>query len=101
MSTSAMAVELLEQLLARDKELDSRECAIIVWEDGLAALEHALGRACMERDAERTQAEAAQHRTTLLERVPLPPSPSTPLTSTEFWRNARSSLPLQKTDLEV
>jgi hypothetical protein len=60
MSTSTMAVELQEQLLTRDKELDSRKCAIIAWEDGLAALEHALGRACMERDAERTQAEAAQ-----------------------------------------
>jgi hypothetical protein len=30
-----------------------------VWEDGLAASESALGRACMERDVECAQAEAA------------------------------------------
>jgi hypothetical protein len=31
-----------------------------VWEDGLAASESALGRACMERDVECAQAEAAR-----------------------------------------
>jgi hypothetical protein len=39
--------------------LDSREGAIALCEDGLAASEHALGRACAERDAECPQAEAA------------------------------------------
>jgi hypothetical protein len=31
-----------------------------VWEDGLAASEHALGRACMECDAERAKTEAVR-----------------------------------------
>jgi hypothetical protein len=48
------------QLLAQERKLDSREGAIVAWEDGLAAFERALGRACMERDAERAQAEAVR-----------------------------------------
>jgi hypothetical protein len=51
-------VELQEQLLARERELESREGAISTWEDGLAAFECALGRAHIERDASRVQAEA-------------------------------------------
>jgi hypothetical protein len=35
-----VAIELQEQLLAQDRELDSREGAIIVWEEGLAAFAH-------------------------------------------------------------
>jgi hypothetical protein len=49
---SVMADKLREQLLAQEKELDSREDIITMWEDGLAASKHALGRACMKRDAE-------------------------------------------------
>jgi hypothetical protein len=52
--TSAVATELKEQLLTQE-ELDSREGAITAWEDGLAASECALRRACMERDAEHFQ----------------------------------------------
>jgi hypothetical protein len=46
-----MVDELREQLLAWEREVDSRECAIISWEDGLAASERTLGRACIEREA--------------------------------------------------
>jgi hypothetical protein len=46
-----VAVELQEQLLTQE-ELDSREGAITAWEDGLVASKHALGRACLEHDAE-------------------------------------------------
>jgi hypothetical protein len=38
-------------------ELNSREVAIIAWEDSLAASERALGRAYMERDVERAKTE--------------------------------------------
>jgi hypothetical protein len=38
-------------------ELNNREEAIIVWEDGLAAFQRSLRRACVERDAERTKTE--------------------------------------------
>jgi hypothetical protein len=55
-----VAVKLREQLLAREREVDSREDVIAAWEDGLAASKHALGKACMDRDAEHVQAEAAQ-----------------------------------------
>jgi hypothetical protein len=54
-----VAVEVQEQLLAQERELDSREGVIATWEDGMATFE-ALGRACMERDAEHIQAEAVQ-----------------------------------------
>jgi hypothetical protein len=49
---SVVLDELREQLLAWERELASREGIIISWEDGLAAFEHALGRACMECDTE-------------------------------------------------
>jgi hypothetical protein len=35
--TSVMAIELLERLLAWERELNSSEGAIASWEDGLAA----------------------------------------------------------------
>jgi hypothetical protein len=46
-----VADELQEQLLAREWELGSREGAITAWEDGLVDSEHALGRACEERNS--------------------------------------------------
>jgi hypothetical protein len=46
MVTSAMVVELQEQLLARERELDSREGTLMAWEYGLVAFECALGRVC-------------------------------------------------------
>jgi hypothetical protein len=50
-ATSAVAGELRGQLLAWERELDSREGAISVWEDGLVASECTLGRACVDHDA--------------------------------------------------
>jgi hypothetical protein len=50
---SAVAAELQEQLLARERELDSRKGTIAVWKDGLVAFEHTLGRVCIERDTRR------------------------------------------------
>jgi hypothetical protein len=53
------AVELREQLHARERELESKEGAIAAWEDGLVAFEHAIGRMCSERDDSHVWAEAA------------------------------------------
>jgi hypothetical protein len=58
--TLAVATELQEQLLVQERELDSREGVVPVWEDALAAFEHALERVCMEHDAVCVQAEAAE-----------------------------------------
>jgi hypothetical protein len=55
---SAVLDKLWMQLLAWERELDSREGAIIAWEDGLVASECALERVCMERNTERARAEA-------------------------------------------
>jgi hypothetical protein len=52
-----MLDELWVQLLARERELDSREGTIVAGEDGLVASECTLGRACMEHNAECTQAK--------------------------------------------
>jgi hypothetical protein len=46
-----MAIELQEQLLARERELDSWEGSIAAWEDGLVAFERAHGKVHTERDA--------------------------------------------------
>jgi hypothetical protein len=40
--------------------MDNKEGTIIAWENGLVAFEHALGRACMECDAERAQVKAVR-----------------------------------------
>jgi hypothetical protein len=55
-----MVEELQEQLHAQEKELNKREGAIIVWEDGLATSDRDLGRVCIEHDTERTQTEAVR-----------------------------------------
>jgi hypothetical protein len=47
-----VTVELRGQLLAFERELDSRECILMAREDGLAAFERALGRVRMECDGE-------------------------------------------------
>jgi hypothetical protein len=57
-TTTVVLDKLQEQLLVRVRELDNRQGAIIVWEDGLAASEHALRRVCVERDVECAQGEA-------------------------------------------
>jgi hypothetical protein len=51
MAMSAVLEELQEQLPALEDELNNREGVIVAWEDGFAALERVLGKACMERDA--------------------------------------------------
>jgi hypothetical protein len=53
------AVKLRKQLLARERELESREGAITAWKDGLVEFEHALWRVRMEHVASRIQANAA------------------------------------------
>jgi hypothetical protein len=58
--TLTVAIELWEQLLAWERELESREGTITTWEDGLVVFERPLGRVCMECDASHIQAEAAQ-----------------------------------------
>jgi hypothetical protein len=55
-----VAVELQAQLLARERELDSREGAIITWEEGLAALARALWEACVNHNASHVRADAVQ-----------------------------------------
>jgi hypothetical protein len=57
--TSVAAVKLRKQLLARERELESREGAITAWKDGLVEFEHALWRVHMEHVASRIQANAA------------------------------------------
>jgi hypothetical protein len=51
MATSAVLEELQEQLPALEDELNNREGVIVAWEDGFAASERVIGKACMERDA--------------------------------------------------
>jgi hypothetical protein len=43
-------IELQGQLLAQERELDSREGAIVTWEEGLAAFARVLGEVRMECD---------------------------------------------------
>jgi hypothetical protein len=50
-------VELQEQLLAREREPDSREVTIIVWEESLTALPHALREASAEHNASRARVD--------------------------------------------
>jgi hypothetical protein len=47
-----MVVELQEQLHAQERELDSREGALLEQEDGMLAFECALGRVRMEYNVE-------------------------------------------------
>jgi hypothetical protein len=50
-NSNVVAIELQGQLLAWERVLDSRKGAIAMWEDGLAAFEHAHGKVHMECDA--------------------------------------------------
>jgi hypothetical protein len=58
--SGTLAVELQGQLLARERELVSREGIIAAWEDGLVAFERALKNVRTERDAGHVQAKAIQ-----------------------------------------
>jgi hypothetical protein len=55
-----VTIELQGQLLAWERELDSREGAIITWEEGLVAFARTLGEVRTERDASRACADAVQ-----------------------------------------
>jgi hypothetical protein len=55
-----VTAELQGQLLAWERDLDSREHVLMAREDGLAASKCALGRAHMECDGECDQAEAVR-----------------------------------------
>jgi hypothetical protein len=55
-----VTVELQEQLLAWEWELDSREGAIITWEEGLAAFAHVLEEVHAEHDASHACADSVQ-----------------------------------------
>jgi hypothetical protein len=57
---SVMVVELQEQLLVLERELDSRENALMAQEYDLAATKCALERARMECDAESNRVDAVQ-----------------------------------------
>jgi hypothetical protein len=50
-------VELQEQLLALERDLDYRQGAIIVWEEGLAAFANALRELHTEHDASHSHAD--------------------------------------------
>jgi hypothetical protein len=52
--------ELQEQLLSQERVLDSREGAVIAWEESLTALACALGEASTERDASRASADVVR-----------------------------------------
>jgi hypothetical protein len=58
--SSAVAMELQGQLLARGREMDSREGTIAMWEDGLATFAHALGEVHKKCDTSRIRTKAAQ-----------------------------------------
>jgi hypothetical protein len=53
-----MAIELQDQLVVRERELDTREGTLMTRENGSVASECTIGRACAESDVEFTRAEA-------------------------------------------
>jgi hypothetical protein len=55
-----VAVEVQVQFLTRERELDSREGAIVSWEEGLAAFAHVLREVHVERDASCARADVIQ-----------------------------------------
>jgi hypothetical protein len=61
---SAMVIDLQEQLLVWERELDSRENALIAWEDDLATTERTPGRARKEciTECDRTEAVRQDYR---------------------------------------
>jgi hypothetical protein len=66
-----MSIELQGQLLARERELDSREGAITAWKDGLVAFERTLGKVLTEHDVGCVRAEC--HTPVLESTEPKPP----------------------------
>jgi hypothetical protein len=78
MATLTVAGELL---LTRERELDNREGAIAVWDDGLVAFKCALGGCAWTTMLCRPRLRLP-NRTTMIGYMPLPPAPISPLTST-------------------
>jgi hypothetical protein len=56
----AVIVKTQEQLLARERELDSRESTIIAWEEGLTSFARPLDVVSTERDTSRARIDAIQ-----------------------------------------
>jgi hypothetical protein len=54
-------VALEEQVLLREGELDSREGAIITWEEGLVTFARVLGEVSAEHDGSHTRADVVRH----------------------------------------
>jgi chromosome segregation ATPase len=97
---SVVAIELREQLLAWERELESREEAIASREDGLAAFEHALERVHMERDVSPIQAEVA-HRDYLAQVRTFSSLSKQLISLSRSLEEHQILLCLQETDLEV
>jgi hypothetical protein len=55
-----VAVELQGQLLARERELVSREGVVVTWEEGLVAFSSTLGEVHMERYTCHVRADVVQ-----------------------------------------
>jgi hypothetical protein len=55
-----VAFELQGQLRAQERELDSREGAMVKWEEGLAAFMCALGEGHVEHDASCVRVDVVQ-----------------------------------------
>jgi hypothetical protein len=53
-------VELQEKLLAQKRELDSREGAIVAWEEGMVAFARTLREVHAKHDTSRARADAVQ-----------------------------------------
>jgi hypothetical protein len=77
-----MATEMQEELLTLVREMDSREGAIIAWEEGFTTFACALTEVCMEHDASRSRADAVS-RTSSPRHVPPVPGPNSSPTDME------------------
>jgi hypothetical protein len=59
-SSHVVTVELQGWLLARERELDNHEGAIVMWEEGLVAFAHVLGEVHAKCDVSHACADAIQ-----------------------------------------
>jgi hypothetical protein len=57
-ATLVMAIKVQEQLLAWEREQDSKEGTLMAQKGGIVAFKCVLGRACTECDTESDKAEA-------------------------------------------
>jgi hypothetical protein len=82
-----VTVELQGQLLAQERELDSREGDIDAWEEGLAAFAHMLGEVHVERDASHASVDVVQQVFFTQAHASVPDLDSSP-TLAGCWKNA-------------